>query len=136
MPLCQRFFPDLILARILFALGGASASCMITAILPMLSDPRGAVMDAEDHVQYPSGQNGLADSHSTRSSPPTDSRGAAPFAQIAGLVGVFSGLGALLALFVLLRLPAIFQQAGMDSSAALRFSFTIAAGFSGLLAVC
>ncbi|KNE63264.1 hypothetical protein AMAG_08408 [Allomyces macrogynus ATCC 38327] len=67
-PLARNLYPQLLLARLLYALGGAACSCMLTAVL---ADCAGKL------------------------------RG-----RISGLVGLVSGLGALLGVFVLLPLPA------------------------------
>lgn len=47
--------------------------------------------------------------------------------QLAGLVGMFTGLGALLALLVFLPLPARFQQGGTSASDAVTYSFWVVA---------
>ncbi|KAJ3361851.1 hypothetical protein GGF32_006879 [Allomyces javanicus] len=67
-PLARNLYPQLLLARLLYALGGAACSCMLTAVL---ADCAGKL------------------------------RG-----RISGLVGLVSGLGALLGVFVFLPLPA------------------------------
>ena len=51
--------------------------------------------------------------------------------QVAGLVGLATGLGALIALWALLRLPATFQQRGVITALAIRYSYYTA----GLLAL-
>ncbi|KAJ3370191.1 hypothetical protein GGF31_004248 [Allomyces arbusculus] len=67
-PLARNLYPQLLLARLLYALGGAACSCMLTAVL---ADCAGKL------------------------------RG-----RISGLVGLVSGLGALLGVFVFLPFPA------------------------------
>ncbi|KAJ3173128.1 hypothetical protein HDU88_004587 [Geranomyces variabilis] len=89
-----RLYPDLLLVRLVFAVGGAASSAMMTAVL--------ADYAAEE------------------------SRG-----KLAGLVGLVSGCGALLALFVLLRLPPKFG----DGTHGLRVTFLITAGLSLAAAV-
>ncbi|KAJ3021500.1 hypothetical protein HKX48_008357 [Thoreauomyces humboldtii] len=90
----SKLYPDLLLCRLLFAVGGAASSSMMTAVI--------ADYAAEE------------------------SRG-----RLSGMVGLVSGCGALIALFVLLRLPAHFG----DGVHGLRVTFLIAAGLSALAAV-
>ncbi|WP_337879421.1 MFS transporter, partial [Rheinheimera sp.] len=92
---------ELIIYRVIYGLGIASATCMIVTLL----------------ADYAKDIN----------------RGKA-----AGLQGVCNGVGAVIALFVLLRLPAIFQQQGMSAVQAGTQTYLIVAGFSvavGLLSV-
>ncbi|MDF3125323.1 MFS transporter [Rheinheimera sp. 1928-s] len=92
---------ELILYRVIYGLGIASATCMIVTLL----------------ADYAKDIN----------------RGKA-----AGLQGVCNGIGAVIALFVLLRLPAVFQQQGMSAIEAGIQTYMIVAGFAvvvGLLSV-
>ncbi|TPX56524.1 hypothetical protein PhCBS80983_g04490 [Powellomyces hirtus] len=84
-----KLYPDLLLVRLVFAVGGAASSAMMTGVL--------ADYAAEE------------------------SRG-----KVSGLVGLVSGCGALIALFVLLRLPPKFG----DGTHGLRVTFFITAGIS------
>ncbi|KAJ3109464.1 hypothetical protein HDU96_007228 [Phlyctochytrium bullatum] len=87
-------YPQLLLLRLVFAVGGAAASSMLTAVL----------------ADYASDKD----------------RG-----KSSGLVGLMSGLGALLALFVFLRLPANYD----DVVKGLRTVYLMVAGISVLFAV-
>ncbi|KAI8907611.1 major facilitator superfamily domain-containing protein [Powellomyces hirtus] len=89
-----KLYPDLLLVRLVFAVGGAASSAMMTGVL--------ADYAAEE------------------------SRG-----KVSGLVGLVSGCGALIALFVLLRLPPKFG----DGTHGLRVTFFITAGISVAAAV-
>jgi len=92
---------ELVLYRIIYGLGIASATCMIVTLL----------------ADYAKDIN----------------RGKA-----AGLQGVCNGIGAVIALFVLLRLPAVFQLQGMTAFDAGNLTYLLVAGFAvavGLLSV-
>src|SRR5690349_1720174 len=65
----KNLYPQLLIIRLIFAVGGAASSSMVTAVL-------------------------------------ADYAGEQDRGKIAGVVGIVSGLGALLALFVFLPLPA------------------------------
>ncbi|KAJ3223502.1 hypothetical protein HK099_001033 [Clydaea vesicula] len=73
----QNVYPQLLIFRLVFALGGAATSSMLTAVLA-------------DQVQ-------------------DESKG-----KLSGVVGLFSGLGALIALFGFLRLPTMFKVNGLQ----------------------
>ncbi|KND00412.1 uncharacterized protein SPPG_04735 [Spizellomyces punctatus DAOM BR117] len=89
----KNLYPQLLLFRLVFALGGGAASSMMTAVL-------------SDYAS-------------------DDDRG-----KTSGLVGLVSGCGALIAVFLLLRLPAKFG----DGAEGLRVTFWIAAGLSAAFA--
>ncbi|TPX71097.1 hypothetical protein SpCBS45565_g01321 [Spizellomyces sp. 'palustris'] len=89
----KNLYPQLLLFRLVFALGGGASSSMMTAVL-------------SDYAS-------------------DDDRG-----KTSGLVGLVSGCGALIAVFLLLRLPAKFG----DGAEGLRVTFWIAAGLSAAFA--
>lgn len=151
-------YPQLLLARLLFSLGGAAASTMVTAILPAVAAP-----SAEIPLEHPqivvapvSDGNGsvcrdsIASeltitparfiSRSSRRKDPSqasssDADVASSTSRLAGFVGMFTGCGALIALMIFLPLPAKFQYAGVGEKAALQYSFYIVAAVAFLLAV-
>ncbi|KAI9151086.1 hypothetical protein H9P43_009701 [Blastocladiella emersonii ATCC 22665] len=91
-PLATNLYPQLLLARLLFAVGAAACSCMLTAVL---ADCAGKL------------------------------RG-----RISGLVGLMSGLGALVGVFVLLPLPTSFEKKGTPLGRGVQYTFAIAGGVS------
>ena len=142
MPLSQNLYPDLLLARILFSVGGASASCMLTAIIPLLTDqPLERMTSHQANDQTPvlpavTGQTEQIEGPVASDSGQKASKNApASTSQAAALVGVFSGLGALVALLVLLRLPSMFQHNGLDSAKALRVTYCITAALAVIISV-
>ncbi|EXJ78305.1 hypothetical protein A1O3_09466 [Capronia epimyces CBS 606.96] len=153
-------YPQLLLARLLFSLGGAAASTMVTAILPAVAGtPSEALTDtrpsravqaqahaSHGHVASPSiasestiTPETFMSRSSQRPAPPqtvsTNAEVSRSTNQIAGFVGMFTGCGALIALMVFLPLPARFQYAGVDEKDALRYSFYIVAAVAFILAV-
>jgi hypothetical protein len=53
--------------------------------------------------------------------------------KLAGFVGLFTGLGALIALFLLLPLPAHFEKSGWSKSNAIALSFLVVASIAGVV---
>ncbi|EHY59443.1 hypothetical protein HRR83_001284 [Exophiala dermatitidis] len=151
-------YPQLLLTRLLFSLGGAAASTMVTAILPAvaagtsneLTDP-GLTRDGHadggaGHASSPSIASELTITPATfmsqprrRRSPPSTTKPEPDISrstnQIAGFVGMFTGCGALIALMVFLPLPAKFQYAGVGMKDSLKYSFYIVAFIAFILAV-
>lgn len=133
-------FPDLLFARIFFSLGGAATSTMVTAVLPSMVSPgeaprldRTATIASGNRRSTPPSTSSEVtvtqhrDRQTTGKSIQT-SAGAekAPFTtQIAGLVGLFTGCGALVALGFFLPLPAFFGEHGVDRGPAVAYSYYI-----------
>ncbi|KAK5123278.1 hypothetical protein LTR85_002708 [Meristemomyces frigidus] len=167
-------YPELLLGRLGFSLGGAACSTMVTAVLPAMVAKRpeeSGKQDAEEQTtanghasrlrdeERPSrtGSIGHATSASvsseltitqtrfasrsrTRHEDPESGEpakkdsadSASGTSQLAGLVGFFTGAGALLALAVFLPLPAHFQDNGQSRPQSVQTSFYIV----GAIAVC
>jgi MFS family permease len=85
-PLAQNVYPQLLIYRLIFALGAAASGSMITAILA-------------DYINE-------------------NDKG-----KVSGLVGTFSGLGAILGAFILIPLPIWLKSTFNDDSLSLRMSF-------------
>jgi len=178
-------FPELLMGRLGFSLGGAACSTMVTAVLPAMVAKRqieGSDYDSErehrterDLSSGPHGRAGRlrGDARSSRNGSvchgPTPSvsseititpvrykslsrtrptpeeasetfKGHAPSSdagtsQLAGLVGMFTGVGALLALAVFLPLPAYFQSRDATPAHSVQYSFYIVASIAFLVAV-
>jgi len=112
----KQVYPDLLLARMFFSVGGAATSTMVTAVLPSMIMPTSSSKEAP--ITIPTEP---ANSTATPT-PPPQSRASAP-SQIAGIVGLFTGCGALLALTAFLPLPAWLQRNGDTPGAALQQSY-------------
>ncbi|KAJ2906830.1 hypothetical protein MKZ38_010328 [Zalerion maritima] len=164
-------YPQLLLARMVFAAGASAAATMVTATLPSLTDDA-ATTDAEDdsdssdtlnsrsrrykprHASRSSTADSLASDVTitpelfARSQPQQseDGDGTCPYNPdaprqskpnaLAGLVGLFTGCGALLALVLFLPLPARFGSIeGVTMAKAVEYSYYVVACASILVAV-
>lgn len=153
----RNIYPQLLLARMLFSVGGAATATMVTAILPSMtgnnreqestndptvarSMPTGvrhsiaASLDSDLTItpttyngrRKPTEANGIRSDDKTSSSPP----------RLAGLVGVFTGCGALVALVLFLPLPAQFSHLdGVTQGQSVADSFYVV-GAIALLVAC
>jgi hypothetical protein len=122
-----------------------SSSTMVTAILPAMTqeypddDPfsRAALGGGgRNHVPSISSEVTITPTtnRATLDTPPKSDSQAASY-RLAGFVGVFTGLGALVALFGFLPLPARFQAGGQTPSHAVALSFLIVSIVALLVAV-
>jgi MFS family permease len=108
-------YPGLIFGRILFSLGAAAVTTMVSAILPEMTHP--PVDEDEEDTAVPVAK------------PPATG-------QLAGLVGLFTGFGALLALGLFLPLPTRFSRyPDITPAQAVRISYFIVAGIAAAIAV-
>jgi MFS family permease len=180
-------FPELLMGRLGFSLGGAACSTMVTAVLPAMvakkeKDENQSLepesereQDSEQDHFGPSGRarrligeerlsrngsicHGPTPSVSseititpvrykslsrtrptTEEAPETANTHATTFAagtsQLAGLVGMFTGVGALLALAVFLPLPAYFQSRNATPAHSVQYSFYIVAAIAFVVAI-
>ncbi|KAK8089985.1 hypothetical protein PG997_004946 [Apiospora hydei] len=112
-------YPSLVLARVLFALGATAAATMVTAILPVLTDDHAGAAGGDGAVA--AGDNGGATAASRRP---------------VGLVGLFTGCGALVSLILFLPLPAQFsKREGVTLADAVTYSFYVVAVVSFFVAI-
>ncbi|KAK5989917.1 hypothetical protein PT974_08180 [Cladobotryum mycophilum] len=146
----KNVYPELLLARIFFAVGGSATATMVTAILPTLTDdgnepPSNAYESVRTgRDRHSVGRLSLAfsvESEATitpdvytrsisnerRPSVASDTPGKAGKSSVlAGYVGLFTGCGALLALSFFLPLPAQFGEVdGVTPGKAVEYSFYI-----------
>ncbi|KAK3504817.1 hypothetical protein B0T13DRAFT_409854 [Neurospora crassa] len=148
-------YPQLLLARILFAVGATAAATMVTAILPSLSDETQAQTDVVEnpplnprHSITPSVASEVTITpdrfrdHSiseagfrfdgTQGKP----EGRGKPSALAGYVGLFTGCGALLALSLFLPLPARFGHIkGVTVGQAVQYSYYVVGLVSFLVAI-
>ncbi|KAL1845936.1 hypothetical protein VTK73DRAFT_390 [Phialemonium thermophilum] len=147
----RNVYPQLLLARVFFALGATAAATMVTAILPSLTDESPTPLEASAEVSGVSSHNprdsisASLDSELTITperfhgrSISADDRGADSATRhggpgrkgkpsaLAGFVGLFTGCGALVALSLFLPLPARFaQKEGVTMGEAVADSFYV-----------
>ena len=130
-----------------FSVGGAAASTMVTAILPSMIAPHKNSDEANLPSKIPGASNcqGFSPSISSeltvtpqglhhQSSPRSPTNDISP-TRLAGIVGMFTGCGALLALGLFLRLPEIIQRRGTSPGQALADSYYIVGALSLILAL-
>ncbi|KAK4231542.1 hypothetical protein QBC38DRAFT_407440 [Podospora fimiseda] len=146
----RNVYPQLLLARIFFAVGATAAATMVTAILPSLTDETGSAVEA---IRKPStaGAQSVAlsvDSEATITPErfqggPSDAPNENGAGQktgkpsaLAGYVGLFTGCGALVALSLFLPLPARFGKIeGITMGQAVQYSFYVVGVVSFLVAI-
>ncbi|KAJ4992675.1 major facilitator superfamily transporter [Stagonosporopsis vannaccii] len=150
----RNIYPQLLLARVLFSLGGSATATMVTAILPAMTavkevkpDPRSPtlrrVVNGSRHAVAASISSELTitpDRFRSSSQEPDGGASAqkdtgASTSQLAGLVGMFTGCGALVALLVFLPLPTRFQQAGESPAAAVAAAFYVVGAIAVVVAI-
>ncbi|CZR54438.1 related to MFS transporter [Phialocephala subalpina] len=156
----RNVYPQLLLARILFSMGGAATATMVTAILPsMTGNSRerestigqgvgepvspgnrhsvAASLDSEVTITPARYNNGRPKSPSTNGNvKKSDARSSSSPPRLAGLVGVFTGCGALVALAIFLPLPAQFSHIkGVTQGQAVADSFYVVGTVALLVAV-
>lgn len=125
-------YPELLLVRVLFSVGGAGATTMVTAILPSLTktnqqnsadkhshddDLTSSGQDDEDHAADPSPHGARTPEAARQAEMSTGSF------RIAGFVGTAAGCGALVAVFGFLRLPPVFQEHHLTADMALKDTY-------------
>ncbi|OCL00661.1 uncharacterized protein K441DRAFT_626456 [Cenococcum geophilum 1.58] len=147
----RNVYPQLLLARLFFSFGAAATATMVTAILPTmtfsnsLADPRTPSRHPNNtsHTMTPSISSELTItpasfmSRSPTTPPSRNQNTGASTSQLAGLVGTFTGLGALLALGIFLPLPTHFQKGGASPSTAIADSFYVVGAIAILVSfVC
>ena len=164
----KNIYPQLLLARLFFSIGGAATSTMVTAILPIMTldkgktkatDPIGEYSDDPERItealshrqrshtaassltvtpqRYSSAASSIrSHPHSASHIPaePESEQGKPSTSQIAGLVGMFTGCGALVALGVFLPLPARLREIFEDRTVAIQNSFYIVGSVALLVA--
>ncbi|KAF2771036.1 MFS general substrate transporter [Teratosphaeria nubilosa] len=111
----ENVYPELLVGRLGFSLGGAACSTMVTAVLPAMSRQRDPERAGESSNTKPETTAGTS--------------------QLAGLVGLFTGAGALVALAIFLPLPAHFQNEGQSRPQSVQTSFYIVGAISFCVAI-
>ncbi|TGO17190.1 hypothetical protein BTUL_0020g00770 [Botrytis tulipae] len=153
----KNVFPQLLLARLFFSVGGAATATMVTAILPSMS-----ARETDDSQSSPISRSALPenvrhsiatesiDSEITITPTNYNDRRETPLGghsksmkqtgssppRLAGLVGLFTGCGALVALIAFLPLPAQFSRMkGVSQGQAVADSFYVV-GVVSLMVSC
>lgn len=117
-------YPGLLLARMLFSVGAAAVATMVSAILPEMTASPPAPLLAAAAVSPAAIVQRAPPPPPADSSPASSPSQRHPTGKLAGLVGLFTGLGALLALGLFLPLPTHFAaQPGVSREDAVRRAF-------------
>lgn len=112
----RNVYPQLLLGRLFFSLGGSAVSTMVTAVLP-------AVAGETPSEQLRPGRESRAEAKS-------------PSSRLAGFVGMCAGSGALISLAIFLPLLARFQSWGYSPSEAIQNSYYLVASVAILVSFC
>ena len=142
----RNVFPQLLLARLLFSVGGAATSTMVTAILPsMILPSQQEEGEPQPATTPPVNGHGVSPSISSeltitpqrlqRHRSSTNARPGESPTRLAGIVGLFTGCGALIALAIFLRLPELIQRTGRQPGPALADSYYIVGALSLALSI-
>ncbi|KAF3391409.1 hypothetical protein F1880_007657 [Penicillium rolfsii] len=129
-------YPQLLLGRLLFSVGGSAVSTMVTAVLPTvtgkaLRDQAYRQSVSSELTITPERLNGRQNGHRADD---TVSR-ASPSARLSGFVGLFAGCGALVSLGVFLPLPARFEKLGLSPAQAIQRSYYVVAAVALLISL-
>jgi hypothetical protein len=139
----NNIYPQLLLGRLLFSLGGSAVATMVTAVLPVLTAgegsqpyyrPRSGHRRAEQWRTSLSSEVTITPSRFERSlSRQKELPGSgttASSSRLAGFVGLFAGCGALIALGGFLPLPAELEKSGLSPAEAIKRSYYVVAAVS------
>ncbi|KAL2270460.1 hypothetical protein VTJ83DRAFT_2644 [Remersonia thermophila] len=151
----RNVYPELLLARVFFALGASAATTMVTAILPSLAGeadaaaagPPGMPVSHEPHSSVrlsvdsqvtitPERFYATGDAEETWDEAPRRTDDAGKTSALAGWVGLFTGCGALIALSLFLPLPAQLSRIeGLALADAIRYSFYVVGAVAFLVGI-
>ncbi|KAL5361739.1 major facilitator superfamily domain-containing protein [Aspergillus floccosus] len=132
----KNVYPQLLLGRLLFSVGGAAVSTMVTAVLPAVT---GRNREQEFHVSLAQEAHHPHDIVNQPTSAPDAGRQRntyAPSSRLAGFVGACAGCGALVSLVIFLPLPARLQQWGLSPPQAIQYSYYLVGAVALLISVC
>ncbi|KAE8382236.1 MFS transporter [Aspergillus bertholletiae] len=125
----KNIYPQLLLGRLLFSIGGSAVSTMVTAVLPTVTG-RSDEQESTEAVNTQNGSNHEASSHAQ-----SDGDAYTPSSRLAGFVGMCAGCGALVSLVIFLPLPAKFQKVGLSPSEAIQCSYYVVAVVALLVSI-
>lgn len=159
-------YPQLLLARIAFSIGGSACSTMVTAILPAMTAERKQIAPAQDpqvnregivtpthsvrhsgafsisseltitparYVQRPPNLRRRSQKRRFATNPSVPNK--SDLSQLAGYVGMFTGIGALVAVAIFLPLPVKFSGKGVAQADAVKDSFYLVGTVSIIVAI-
>lgn len=113
----KNVYPQLLFGRLFFSLGASCVSTMVTAILPSM---------VSEHPNHSRNKPGQEEPHHWPPNP--------QHSRLAGLVGLFTGTGALLAVGLFLPLPSHLQRIGVSPDRALTDTYYTAGAMAIIVA--
>ncbi|KAJ5085731.1 hypothetical protein N7532_010502 [Penicillium argentinense] len=131
----KNVYPQLLLGRLLFSIGGSAVSTMVTAVLPTVTGKMANASSYRASVSSeltitPERLNGFRSSRDGSGAP-----GTSPSARLSGFVGLSAGCGALISLGAFLPLPARFEKLGLSPIEALQRSYYLVATVAVLISI-
>lgn len=133
----KNVYPQLLLGRLLFSLGGSAVSTMVTAVLPAVTGAHGTVQaqpPSLSSVSTLTPDRPPSPSPDDEEEPKTTAN--SPSSRLAGFVGMCAGCGALVSLALFLPLPTQFQKLGFSPPQAIRSSYYLVAMTAVLVSIC
>lgn len=118
-------YPQLLLGRLLFSLGGAAVSTMVTAILPAVTGRMHG--GAQTHRESVASEATIIPDGRPRRDGDDLLPTHPPSSRLAGFAGMFAGCGALVSLVVFLPLPERLGRSGLSPAQALQYSYYLVA---------
>lgn len=134
----KNIYPQLLLGRLLFSVGGSAVSTMVTAVLPVVT---GSTSRTQEYQRSLSSDSTLTPDQPTSldvTRRPNESRAVtgSPSSRLAGFVGTCAGCGALVSLVLFLPLPERFQKSGLSPPEAIRSSYYAVAAVAVSISIC
>jgi MFS family permease len=123
-------YPQLLLGRLLFSIGGSAVSTMVTAILPTVTGK----INAQAYRASVSSELTITPERA-RTGHAVAGASASPSARLSGFVGMCAGCGALVALVVFLPLAARFEKMGLSPAQAIQRSYYLVAFISLIISL-
>ncbi|KAJ9319393.1 hypothetical protein DTO271D3_162 [Paecilomyces variotii] len=139
----KNVYPQLLLGRLLFSVGGAAVATMVTATLPSVSGGS-ATWSAGRQPTGPGCRTSMSSELTVTPVRYVRSRsrdgevrieGRPSSSRLAGFVGMFTGCGALVALMLFLPLPARFEKMGLSPPEAIQRSYYVVGSIALLVSL-
>ncbi|KAJ9199496.1 hypothetical protein DTO021D3_5902 [Paecilomyces variotii] len=139
----KNVYPQLLLGRLLFSVGGAAVATMVTATLPSVSGGS-ATWSAGRQPTGPGCRTSMSSEltvtpvryvRSTSRDGEVRIEGKPSSSRLAGFVGMFTGCGALVALMLFLPLPARFEKMGLSPPEAIQRSYYVVGSIALLVSL-
>ncbi|OJJ88797.1 putative MFS transporter [Aspergillus glaucus CBS 516.65] len=130
----KNIYPQLLLGRLLFSVGGSAVSTMVTAVLPVVT---GSTSGPQEYQRSLSSDSTLTSDQPTSpdaANEPKTVTGSS--SRLAGFVGTCAGCGALVSLVLFLPLPERFQKSGLSPPEAIRSSYYVVAAVAVSISIC